>query len=87
MVDRAQADLLDLPAGVRPENVIRDQKHMERFQSAIEFWDLTNRQDWHVCEQMQLGLKSSRFKRGLYSGQEDILFALDREVLARSRRL
>ena len=23
---------------------------------AVAFWDLTNRQDWHVCEQMQLGL-------------------------------
>ena len=22
----------------------------------MAFWDLTNRQDWHVCEQMQLGL-------------------------------
>ena len=54
---------------------------MQRFQSAIEFWDMTNRQDWQVCEQMQQGLKSHRFKRGRYSGQEDILYALDKEVL------
>ena len=25
---------------------------------AIEFWDLTNRQDWHVCELQQQGTKS-----------------------------
>ena len=24
----------------------------------VAFWDVTNRQDWHVCEQMQLGLTS-----------------------------
>jgi Rieske 2Fe-2S family protein len=54
---------------------------MNRFQSAIEFWDLTNRQDWQVCEQMQQGLKSRRFTRGRYSTQEDMLYALDREVL------
>ena len=50
-------------------------------ESAIEFWDLTNKQDWQVCEQMQVGTKSQRFKRGYYSGMEDILAALDRELL------
>lgn len=62
-------------------DVIADRARMDRFQSAIEFWDMTNREDWRVCEQMQLGLRSRRFERGRYSGQEDILFALDREVL------
>ncbi|MCH8030341.1 MAG: aromatic ring-hydroxylating dioxygenase subunit alpha [Bacteroidetes bacterium] len=62
-------------------DVIGEPKHMERFQSAIEFWDMTNRQDWAVCEQMQLGLGSRRFERGRYSPQEDILWALDKEVL------
>ncbi len=50
-------------------------------QPAIEFWDMTNRQDWEVCEQMQLGLQSKRFDRGLYAPLEDILFALDKEIL------
>ena len=27
----------------------------------IEFWDLTNRQDWHVSELTQLGLKSRAY--------------------------
>lgn len=62
-------------------DVIADPKRMERFQSAIEFWDLTNRQDWQVCEQMQQGLKSKRFKHGRYADQEDILYAIDQEIL------
>jgi len=62
-------------------DVIKQPNLMKRFQSAIEFWDITNRQDWQVCEQMQQGLKSRRFSRGRYSAQEDILYALDKEVL------
>lgn len=62
-------------------DVIADEKKMTRFKSAIEFWDITNREDWQVCEQMQLGLRSRRFREGRYSGQEDIVHALDRETL------
>ncbi len=62
-------------------DAISDRGRMERFQSAIEFWDITNREDWQVCEHMQLGTKSRKFKRGIYAGQEDMLAALDREVL------
>lgn len=64
----------------RPE-VINDPKAQARIESAIEFWDLTNRQDWMVCEQMQIGTRSIRFDRGYYSGREDILHQLDEEVL------
>ena len=31
---------------------------------AVEFWDMTNRQDWHVCELSQAGISS----RGLHAG-------------------
>ena len=31
---------------------------------AVAFWDMTNRQDWHVCEQMQLGLASRAYRPG-----------------------
>ena len=65
---------------VHPD-VLADHKLMERFQSAVKFWDLTNQEDWQVCEQMQLGLKSHRFKRGRYSPFEDIAYAVDQEVL------
>jgi glycine betaine catabolism A len=64
----------------RPE-VINDLSAQAGIKSAIEFWDLTNRQDWQVCEQMQVGTKSKRFTRGYYSGREDILHQLDQEVL------
>ena len=62
-------------------DVIADKNAQDRIKSAVNFWDLTNRQDWTVCEQMQRGTGSRRFTRGYYSGQEDILLALDRELL------
>ena len=61
--------------------VINDTSTQDRIESAVAFWDLTNRQDWQVCEQMQRGTKSKRFDRGYYSGREEILYALDQEVL------
>ena len=30
---------------------------------AIDFWDLTNRQDWHVCELQQQGTALARLHR------------------------
>jgi len=62
-------------------DAINDQEAQEGMKSAIEFWDMTNKQDWTVCEQMQQGTKSKRFTRGYYSGGEDILYALDKELL------
>ncbi len=61
--------------------VIDDIDKMKRFASAIEFWDMTNLQDWTVCEQMQKGMRSRRFERGKYAESEDILHALDKELL------
>lgn len=48
---------------------------------AIEFWDMTNRQDWHVCELSQLGLASRAYQPGPYSPRESIPAAWDREYL------
>ncbi len=62
-----------------PETIIM--KDQRRIESAVEFWDVTNKQDWQVCEQMQIGTRSKRFDRGYYSGSEDMLVALDNEVL------
>ena len=28
---------------------------------AVEFWDLVNRQDWTICEQVQDGMRSRKF--------------------------
>jgi len=54
-------------------------------EDAFAFWDLTNRQDWHVCEQMQLGLKSRAYRPGPYSHREDLLHGFDRLILERER--
>ena len=31
---------------------------------AIEFWDLTNREDWWIAEQSQAGISSRAYRRG-----------------------
>jgi Rieske 2Fe-2S family protein len=48
--------------------------------SIIAFWDLTNRQDWHVSELTQLGLNSRAYSPGPYSDREDLLYAFDRLI-------
>ena len=44
---------------------------------AIAFWDLTNRQDWHVCELQQRGTRSRSWIAGRYSNQEPSVHAFD----------
>jgi phenylpropionate dioxygenase-like ring-hydroxylating dioxygenase large terminal subunit len=48
---------------------------------AIEFWDMTNKQDWHVCELSQQGISSRAYQPGPYSPRESIPAAWDREYL------
>jgi Rieske 2Fe-2S family protein len=48
---------------------------------AIEFWDMTNKQDWHVCELSQQGIASRVYEPGPYSSRESIPAAWDREYL------
>jgi Rieske 2Fe-2S family protein len=38
---------------------------------AIEFWDLVNRQDWLVCEEVQKGLRSRAHRVGYYAPMEN----------------
>ncbi len=47
----------------------------------IDFWDLTNRQDWHVCELSQAGISSRAYVPGPYSNREDLLYAFDRMIV------
>ena len=49
---------------------------------AVEFWDLTNRQDWHVCELSQAGISSRAYTPGPYSNREDLLYAFDRMIVS-----
>jgi phenylpropionate dioxygenase-like ring-hydroxylating dioxygenase large terminal subunit len=50
-------------------------------EDAIEFWDMTNRQDWHVCELSQQGIASRAYEPGPYSPRESIPVAWDEYYL------
>jgi Rieske 2Fe-2S family protein len=61
-----------------PDAFNRSDFHPE---DAIEFWDMTNKQDWHVCELSQQGIASRAYQPGPYSPRESIPAAWDREYL------
>ena len=50
---------------------------------AVEFWDVTNRQDWELSDLAQAGIGSRGYRPGPYSNREELLVALDRWVLER----
>jgi len=50
---------------------------------AVDFWDLTNRQDWHVCELQQRGTGSRSWVSGRYSTIEPSVHAFDLMVVDR----
>jgi Rieske 2Fe-2S family protein len=43
---------------------------------AVEFWDLTNKQDWAACESVQRGLASPHFAPGPFAPAEDAVAQL-----------
>jgi phenylpropionate dioxygenase-like ring-hydroxylating dioxygenase large terminal subunit len=53
--------------------------------SSIEFWDLTNRQDWELSERAQAGISSLGYRPGPYSNREELLHAFDAFVVERTR--
>ena len=52
---------------------------------AIQFWDMVNRQDWHVCELSQEGIASRAYQPGPYSSRESIPAAWDEYYLLRMK--
>jgi Rieske 2Fe-2S family protein len=44
----------------------------------VEFWDVTNRQDWSLCERAQAGVGSRGFRQGPYQPTEDCVHTFDR---------
>jgi len=58
--DRSWVECSWYVAGTGPENA-----------RAVEFWDLTNRQDWTACESVQRGLSSPHFQPGPFAPNED----------------
>ncbi|HJY98237.1 MAG TPA: aromatic ring-hydroxylating dioxygenase subunit alpha [Patescibacteria group bacterium] len=53
-----------------------------RPEDAIEFWDITNIQDWNVCELGQKGVSSPAYEPGPYSPRESLLAAFDQHYLS-----
>jgi Rieske 2Fe-2S family protein len=47
---------------------------------ATEFWDIVNRQDWAVCENVQAGMQSRAFRYGYYAPMEDYSLDIRRYV-------
>ncbi len=43
---------------------------------AVDFWDLTNRQDWSAVESVQRSLVSPAFVPGVLAEQEDAVYQL-----------
>jgi Rieske 2Fe-2S family protein len=52
---------------------------------AVEFWDMVNKQDWHVCELSQQGISSRAYEPGPYSARESIPAAWDKYYLRQMR--
>ena len=51
--------------------------------AAVEFWDVTNRQDWSACEAVQRGLASPHFVPGPFAPNEDAVAQLV-EIIGRA---
>jgi Rieske 2Fe-2S family protein len=41
---------------------------------AVEFWDITNRQDWRACESVQRGVSSPHYRPGPTATNEDAVY-------------
>lgn len=50
---------------------------------AVEFWDLVNRQDWAICEEVQRGMSSRVHRFGYYAPMEDLSLDIRRYVADR----
>ena len=53
---------------------------------AVEFWDLTNKQDWELSDLAQQGISTLGYRPGPYSNREELLVGFDRFVLERLAR-
>ena len=60
-------------------NVIQSKKY--NLNDAVDFWDMTNKQDWYITELSQLGIQSKKYSPAPYSGQESLLAAFDQYYL------
>ena len=49
----------------------------------VSFWDIVNRQDWAICESVQLGMSSRVHQHGYYAPMEDYSLDIRRYVKER----
>ncbi|MGH9258306.1 MAG: aromatic ring-hydroxylating oxygenase subunit alpha [Acidimicrobiales bacterium] len=63
---------------VHPDTLARPELDPE---DAVQFWDTTNRQDWHISELSQAGIASRVYAPGPYSPRESVPAAWDRAYL------
>ncbi len=47
---------------------------------AVDFWDITNRQDWAICESVQRGMGSRVFQAGFYAPMESLSLDIRRYI-------
>lgn len=50
---------------------------------AMDFWDVVNKQDWHICENVQAGMRSRAFRSGFYAPMEDASLDIRRYIASR----
>ncbi len=55
------------------------------WEDAVEFWDVTNREDWAISERSHRGIASRGYTPGPYSNRETQLWEFDRFILSRVR--
>jgi Rieske 2Fe-2S family protein len=53
------------------------------FEDAVEFWDVTNREDWAISERSHQGISSRGYTPGPYSTRETQLWEFDQFILGR----
>ena len=44
---------------------------------AVDFWHLTNEQDWAICERAQKGVRSRGYRPGRYQSLEETIYFFD----------
>ena len=52
----------------------------------MEFWDVTNREDWAISERSHKGITSRGYTPGPYSSRETQLWEFDQFILSRVSR-
>ena len=83
--NRAQSNGADFDTGQLLSALMAFKRGDFNPDDAVEFWDMVNKQDWHVCELSQQGISSRAYEPGPYSARESIPAAWDQYYLKMMR--